>query len=104
MKVPANDIAGMLGNLAALIAVALALALAIDHLAVLADRRPGLFCAIAHGVTMLATTAAIVMATVGAVVFAFSKFQRFELLLGGLVLGALPGFTAGLLGGAACPI
>jgi hypothetical protein len=96
------NVTNLIGNLAALAVVVIAGAFAIDYVASLAGWRPGLTCAVLTPVSLLASTAAVALGTVGVVIFVLSGFKRPELMLGALILGVLPGVLLHYLGGTGC--
>lgn len=89
---------GIVSNLSALAVVVLSVAFAIDYLAGLFGYRPALLCSTLQPVGVLAHTVAIGLGTVGAIVFVLTGFSRFELLLGALIIGVLPGVFLHYLG------
>jgi hypothetical protein len=98
------DVAKTIGNLTALVVVVLAGTVTWDYLASLAGWDTQLTCTVLTPVGTLATTAAIALGTVGAVIFLLSGFQRPELLVGAIILGVLPGVLLHYLGGPICEL
>lgn len=96
------NVTNLIGNLAALAAVILGMAVATDYVAHLIGWETCIAATLLTPVSTLTVTAGVTLGTVGAVIFLLSGFQRPELLVGAIILGVLPGMLLHYLGGPVC--